>query len=227
MSDHGCRIDYYLVSDGLLPTVTDCNMYGHQFGSDHCPVFLTLRGVLPKDLPPPVLSSDFRRERQLSMRDFFGNRKGGVTDTSVTNVTISDATVTDVTITDTTVTDMTVTDTTVTDVPVTDTTVTDVPVTDTTVTDTTVTDTTVNTTVDVTDTTVKEIDPNENSKKRKLKNSMEFPKKKGKKRKLGGTGQSKHGKKAKLDPEGCGNTKQISLMSYFSPNPLPIQKKKT
>ncbi|MDX1406472.1 MAG: exodeoxyribonuclease III [Saprospiraceae bacterium] len=39
----GWRIDYFLVSDGLMPRVADTSMHSEIMGSDHCPIWLTLR----------------------------------------------------------------------------------------------------------------------------------------------------------------------------------------
>lgn len=38
----GWRIDYFICSDRLVPTLTDANIHNEVFGSDHCPVELTL-----------------------------------------------------------------------------------------------------------------------------------------------------------------------------------------
>jgi exodeoxyribonuclease-3 len=38
----GWRIDYFLVSEGLGAAVQDARIYGEYFGSDHCPVGLTI-----------------------------------------------------------------------------------------------------------------------------------------------------------------------------------------
>ena len=38
----GWRIDYFLVSDELMPRVVDASIHGEVFGSDHCPVALEL-----------------------------------------------------------------------------------------------------------------------------------------------------------------------------------------
>ena len=38
----GWRIDYFLVSDSLIPNVTKAEIYNEYFGSDHCPIALTL-----------------------------------------------------------------------------------------------------------------------------------------------------------------------------------------
>jgi exodeoxyribonuclease-3 len=39
----GWRIDYFIVSDRLLPSVADSEIYADVTGSDHCPVALTLK----------------------------------------------------------------------------------------------------------------------------------------------------------------------------------------
>ncbi len=39
----GWRIDYFLVSEGLMDRVEDVKIHGEVFGSDHCPVELMLR----------------------------------------------------------------------------------------------------------------------------------------------------------------------------------------
>ena len=39
----GWRIDYFLVSEGLMDRVKDVKIHGEVFGSDHCPVELMLR----------------------------------------------------------------------------------------------------------------------------------------------------------------------------------------
>ena len=36
----GWRIDYFVVSDRLMPKVKDVTIRGDVFGSDHCPVIL-------------------------------------------------------------------------------------------------------------------------------------------------------------------------------------------
>ena len=38
----GWRIDYFVVSDGLMPSVRDCRLLTDIYGSDHCPVLLEL-----------------------------------------------------------------------------------------------------------------------------------------------------------------------------------------
>ncbi|MDY5935585.1 MAG: exodeoxyribonuclease III, partial [Collinsella sp.] len=38
----GWRIDYFLVSDAIAGNVRDTGIRGDIFGSDHCPVTLTL-----------------------------------------------------------------------------------------------------------------------------------------------------------------------------------------
>ncbi|MDR0936965.1 MAG: exodeoxyribonuclease III [Oscillospiraceae bacterium] len=38
----GWRIDYFLTSERLLPSVTEAAILPHQYGSDHCPVQLTV-----------------------------------------------------------------------------------------------------------------------------------------------------------------------------------------
>ena len=38
----GWRIDYFLVSNELMPNVVDASIHGEVFGSDHCPVSLTI-----------------------------------------------------------------------------------------------------------------------------------------------------------------------------------------
>ena len=38
----GWRIDYFLVSDELMPRVEVADIYAEVMGSDHCPVALTL-----------------------------------------------------------------------------------------------------------------------------------------------------------------------------------------
>ena len=39
----GWRIDYFLVSQRFLPRVTHANIYNDRFGSDHCPVSITVK----------------------------------------------------------------------------------------------------------------------------------------------------------------------------------------
>ncbi len=41
--DVGWRLDYYLVSDGLMDQVEDVIIHGEIMGSDHCPVSLILK----------------------------------------------------------------------------------------------------------------------------------------------------------------------------------------
>ena len=38
----GWRLDYFLVSDSLVPTIKDVVIHGDVTGSDHCPVTLTI-----------------------------------------------------------------------------------------------------------------------------------------------------------------------------------------
>jgi exodeoxyribonuclease-3 len=38
----GRRIDYFMVSDPLLPAVVEADILSHVMGSDHCPISLTL-----------------------------------------------------------------------------------------------------------------------------------------------------------------------------------------
>ncbi|OQB24253.1 MAG: Exodeoxyribonuclease [Firmicutes bacterium ADurb.Bin182] len=42
-NDVGWRIDYFLVSERLMPNVADSIMYSDVFGSDHCPVGIELK----------------------------------------------------------------------------------------------------------------------------------------------------------------------------------------
>jgi len=39
----GWRLDYFMVSEGLMPTVVDSEILNDVLGSDHCPVMLTLK----------------------------------------------------------------------------------------------------------------------------------------------------------------------------------------
>jgi exodeoxyribonuclease-3 len=39
----GWRLDYYLVSEGLMPQIDDVRIHGEVMGSDHCPVSMILR----------------------------------------------------------------------------------------------------------------------------------------------------------------------------------------
>ncbi len=39
----GWRIDYFIVSEGLVPMLKDAAIHSHILGSDHCPVLLELR----------------------------------------------------------------------------------------------------------------------------------------------------------------------------------------
>jgi exodeoxyribonuclease-3 len=39
----GWRLDYYLVSEGLMPSVVDVTIHDQMMGSDHCPVILELK----------------------------------------------------------------------------------------------------------------------------------------------------------------------------------------
>ena len=39
----GWRIDYFLVSESLAPAVADADILNDIYGSDHCPVTLTLK----------------------------------------------------------------------------------------------------------------------------------------------------------------------------------------
>lgn len=39
----GWRIDYFLVSEGLMPAVRDSLIHGEIFGSDHCPIALEMK----------------------------------------------------------------------------------------------------------------------------------------------------------------------------------------
>ena len=40
----GWRIDYFVVSENVLPEIKDVEIYNHIMGSDHCPLSLTLKG---------------------------------------------------------------------------------------------------------------------------------------------------------------------------------------
>ncbi|MBO6517786.1 MAG: exodeoxyribonuclease III, partial [Bacteroidia bacterium] len=39
----GWRIDYFLVSEALMPKVQDATIHNEVFGSDHCPIGLELK----------------------------------------------------------------------------------------------------------------------------------------------------------------------------------------
>ena len=39
----GWRIDYFVVSESLLPKIEDARIYSEALGSDHCPVGLILK----------------------------------------------------------------------------------------------------------------------------------------------------------------------------------------
>jgi exodeoxyribonuclease-3 len=41
-NNSGWRIDYFLVSDSFVPSVTNATIYPHLMGSDHCPVGIEL-----------------------------------------------------------------------------------------------------------------------------------------------------------------------------------------
>ena len=40
----GWRLDYFLVSEPITESITDCGMYSDILGSDHCPIFLEVDG---------------------------------------------------------------------------------------------------------------------------------------------------------------------------------------
>jgi hypothetical protein len=57
----GCvsEIDYFFVHNTFLDKVESCNMMTNQLGSDHCPIFLELKGVeISKTTKSPSLSSN-------------------------------------------------------------------------------------------------------------------------------------------------------------------------
>ena len=41
----GWRIDYFVVSERLMPQLEDAMIYSDVLGSDHCPVGVLLRGL--------------------------------------------------------------------------------------------------------------------------------------------------------------------------------------
>ena len=43
LENRGWRLDYFLVSNGLMPLVNDCRHHVDILGSDHCPISLTLK----------------------------------------------------------------------------------------------------------------------------------------------------------------------------------------
>lgn len=95
-SNYGSRIDYILVTSGLLPWIADSDIQPDVFGSDHCPVWVDLKesivneqgetlvlrdlmnlpsgaGTEPPD--PPRFATRFWDEfsgKQRSLKDFFG-----------------------------------------------------------------------------------------------------------------------------------------------------------
>ncbi len=57
-ANFGTRLDYILVTPGLLPWLKDADIQAAIYGSDHCPVFLDLHDELPgptPDAPPRQL----------------------------------------------------------------------------------------------------------------------------------------------------------------------------
>ncbi|KAK0463924.1 Endonuclease/exonuclease/phosphatase [Desarmillaria tabescens] len=90
-SNYGTRIDYILVTPGLLPWVKTADIQPHVKGSDHCPVMLDLYDELPDSEGPrllqhmlttnavqvPRLSSKYWDEfsgKQRSLDTFFGQK---------------------------------------------------------------------------------------------------------------------------------------------------------
>ncbi|KAI9819379.1 MAG: Class II abasic (AP) endonuclease, partial [Phylliscum demangeonii] len=74
----GSRIDYVLCSDGMRDWFGDCNIQEGLLGSDHCPVYATIKDKVPwegslvdiKDIMnPPGTFRDGKRHRELCSRD--------------------------------------------------------------------------------------------------------------------------------------------------------------
>ncbi|KAN0066462.1 Class II abasic (AP) endonuclease [Thecaphora frezii] len=88
-ANYGVRLDYTLVTEGLLPWIKGADIQQHIYGSDHCPIYLDLHDsrqidgetVLLKDLldggaarPPPPLAACFYDEfsgKQRKLASFF------------------------------------------------------------------------------------------------------------------------------------------------------------
>ncbi|KAF9004487.1 DNase I-like protein [Hymenopellis radicata] len=71
-SNYGTRIDYILITPGLLPYVKHADIQPDVKGSDHCPVFLDLDDSIFAD--SPMTSREWRPRKQRVLGDFFGKK---------------------------------------------------------------------------------------------------------------------------------------------------------
>lgn len=72
ITDQGYRIDYMLVNEKFFDEVVNSEMMTEQLGSDHCPIYITLK---PQTTPTvtkfPALSSERIKARQPRINAFF------------------------------------------------------------------------------------------------------------------------------------------------------------
>lgn len=81
IEDKGWRLDYAFVNSKFVHEVVECVYLKNVFGSDHCPLILTLKSK--PQLGPhssPELSSDNLRKRQGKIRSFFEKPNNASTD---------------------------------------------------------------------------------------------------------------------------------------------------
>ena len=72
ITDQGYRLDYFLLNKKFFEEVLQSDMMTEQLGSDHCPIFLTLKPqTVPAVSKPPTLSSDLIKARQPKISSFF------------------------------------------------------------------------------------------------------------------------------------------------------------
>ncbi len=81
-SNYGTRIDYILITPGLLPYIKHADIQPEVKGSDHCPVFLDLDDSIFVDPPMtcPRMAAKFWDEfsgKQRVLGDFFGKKGDG------------------------------------------------------------------------------------------------------------------------------------------------------
>ncbi|KIY69404.1 DNase I-like protein [Cylindrobasidium torrendii FP15055 ss-10] len=78
-SNYGTRIDYILVTPGLMPFVRGADIQADVKGSDHCPVYLDLddavmEGHATVESAPRLCAKYWDEYKQKSLGDFFGKK---------------------------------------------------------------------------------------------------------------------------------------------------------
>lgn len=80
ITDQGYRLDYFLLNQTFFEEVLDSGIMTEQLGSDHCPIFITLKPqTTPNVTKFALLSSERIKARQPRISSFFTKAKPKVT----------------------------------------------------------------------------------------------------------------------------------------------------